>query len=367
MCNNAPSSGVAQLSADLVRIVLAGLVPDSTDMATRKRSSPSRLIRSAVVLSTTHNWGLSLASQLRFDCLVQSAHWSNSYIVLIFLKVMMQHLFSIFLAAFAAPISPALAARSARHAPGHLLQGRSFLCPVVCDDTWCCQIGQTCQEASEGDAPFECADPLFETTDEAFALGPLSSLVESIVTDNSAFISSLTSRFSLSLAPISITSLPDPPEETTVSEGPVVSETPEPATTTSNPAVTTQERTSSAAAVASATSETELSESASITSVARATTEAEVPSATSVSEASEAEPSNTPVETSTSLSSSETLETTTTTEGGDVVTSTAPSDQGDQPSSETITTTTSDGAAATAYPQWQRGIGVVGLAMAMMI
>src|SRR5689334_19004996 len=92
--------------------------------------------------------------------------------------------------ALATVVSLALAARPA--IPGNILQQRQdFLCPVVCDQTWCCLIGQTCQEASAGDAPFECADPLFETTESAFALGPLVTAVESIVSENNEFISSI--------------------------------------------------------------------------------------------------------------------------------------------------------------------------------
>ncbi|KAG9256521.1 uncharacterized protein F5Z01DRAFT_634104 [Emericellopsis atlantica] len=87
------------------------------------------------------------------------------------------------------------------------LEDRSSLCPVVCDDTWCCLTGQICQAASEGDIPYVCDDPLLAATESAFALGPLSIQVESVLSDNSAFISSLAATLSLTLT--FTTSLPD--------------------------------------------------------------------------------------------------------------------------------------------------------------
>ncbi|KAM0537196.1 hypothetical protein ACHAQF_005787 [Verticillium nonalfalfae] len=138
-------------------------------------------------------------------------------------------------ATIAVIIPAASASRSALRASRDSVQGRSFLCPVVCDNTWCCLTGQTCQESSDDDAPYECADPLFETTESAFALVPLSRQIESIIAENSLFLSSLTAELSLTLTFTPITTLPDPFEPTTVSARPVITESSIPPVTTTRP------------------------------------------------------------------------------------------------------------------------------------
>ncbi|KFH46780.1 hypothetical protein ACRE_024740 [Hapsidospora chrysogenum ATCC 11550] len=138
----------------------------------------------------------------------------------------------------------AWASRLAHRAPGDSLQERSLLCPVVCDETWCCQIGQICQEVSDGDAPYECGDLLLETTDSAFALVALSSEVNSVLSEGSALITSLTSELSLSLTFTETTSPPDPNKETMVPET-SPSKPSRPSTTTTTSSTETETTTAS--------------------------------------------------------------------------------------------------------------------------
>jgi hypothetical protein len=241
-------------------------------------------------------------------------------------------------AALATVISVALAARPAMQ--GNILQQRQdFLCPVVCDQTWCCLTGQTCQEASAGDAPFECADPLFETTESAFALGPLLTAVESIVSENNEFISSITAALSLTLTFPSVTALPDPPEETTPSQRPTPTEPSVPSTTTIPETGSTQESTPS-------------SGNPDVTSTQQA------PSSTETSDADTTEE-----ETPSSLETSDVESTiTTSTRSGSSVSTGAGSTRSFDP----IPTSALPAAAPKVLSPWQHGIVALGMAMAVV-
>ncbi|KAK0701199.1 hypothetical protein B0T21DRAFT_397607 [Apiosordaria backusii] len=80
-------------------------------------------------------------------------------------------------------------------------------CPVPCDSTWCCLTGQTCQQISNSDTPFECADPLLQTTDAPFALQTLGSIISSIRSDVVSLACSLDGVPSGSSCSITITPL----------------------------------------------------------------------------------------------------------------------------------------------------------------
>ncbi|KAM7208187.1 hypothetical protein V8F20_001467 [Naviculisporaceae sp. PSN 640] len=69
------------------------------------------------------------------------------------------------------------------------------LCPVLCGQGWCCLTGQNCKPISDSKPnsnPFECDDPLLQTTWEAYQGG----FVSSVVDDASRLISSLASVYS---------------------------------------------------------------------------------------------------------------------------------------------------------------------------
>ncbi|KAK0666052.1 hypothetical protein QBC41DRAFT_157167 [Cercophora samala] len=86
-------------------------------------------------------------------------------------------------------------------------QESPFLCPVPCDSTWCCLTGQTCQETSNSDIPYECADPLLQTTEEPFALETFISIISSIESDVVSLACSLEGVPSVSSCSITVTPL----------------------------------------------------------------------------------------------------------------------------------------------------------------
>ncbi|PNH30227.1 hypothetical protein VD0002_g1107 [Verticillium dahliae] len=244
-------------------------------------------------------------------------------------------------AAIAATVPTASASRSALRASRDAIQGRSFLCPVVCDTTWCCLTGQTCQESSDDDAPYECADSLFETTEAAFALVPLSRQIESIIAENSLFLSSLTAELSLTLTFTPVTTLPDLFEPTTVSDRPVITEPLTPPATTTLP-TSTSSRTQGDDDAAE-TGETSVT-ATSTTSTASRTISPSAESSSSSTAATVSGESGTATSTRTASISTET-----------------------SALSGPVTTTSSQGAAPTAQSQWQHGMAVVGLVIAAVL
>ncbi|KAK4172289.1 hypothetical protein QBC36DRAFT_338208 [Triangularia setosa] len=81
------------------------------------------------------------------------------------------------------------------------------LCPVPCDAIWCCLTGQTCQKISSLDIPFECADPLLQTTDVPFALQTFGPVISSIESDVVSLACSLEGVLSGSSCSITVTVL----------------------------------------------------------------------------------------------------------------------------------------------------------------
>ncbi|EEY23034.1 predicted protein [Verticillium alfalfae VaMs.102] len=243
-------------------------------------------------------------------------------------------------AAIAANIRTASASRSALRASRRSIQGRSFLCPVVCDNTWCCLTGQTCQESSDDDAP----------------------QIESIIAENSLFLSSLTAELSLTLTFTPITTLPDPFEPTTVSARPVITESSIPPVTTTRP--------TSTSATSSSTQDGDDATGTGETSVrAISTTSTASREISILSEITTTETESTAGTISPSVENSSSSVASTVSEQSGTVTSTRTASISTETSalSGPVTTTSSQGAAPTAPSQWQHGMAVVGLVMAAVL
>ncbi|KAG7142746.1 hypothetical protein HYQ45_000839 [Verticillium longisporum] len=262
-------------------------------------------------------------------------------------------------AAIVATVPTASASRSALRASRDAIQGRSFLCPVVCDTTWCCLTGQTCQESSDDDAPYECADPLFETTEAAFALVPLSRQIESIIAENSLFLSSLTAELSLTMTFTPVTTLPDLFEPTTVSDRPVITEPSIlPATTTLPTSTSSRTQGDDDAAETGETS---------VTATSTTSTASREVSTSPESTTTETESTTGTISPSAESSSSSTAATVSGESGTATSTRTASISTETSALPGPVTTTSSQGAAPTAQSQWQHGMAVVGLVMAAVL
>ncbi|CRK24955.1 hypothetical protein BN1723_013428, partial [Verticillium longisporum] len=221
---------------------------------------------------------------------------------------------------------------------------------------------QTCQEGSGDDAPYECADPLFETTESAFALVPLSRQIESIIAENSLFISSLTAELSLTLTFTPITTLPDPFEPTTVSNRPVI-------TVPSTPPATTTPPPSTSAATSTTQDDDDTTETGETSVRARSTTSTTSREISTSSKITTTETESATGTASTSVESSSSSAASTVSEESDTVTSTLTASISTETStlSGPVTTTSSQGAAPTAQSQWQHGMAVIGLVMAAVL
>ncbi|KAM7206036.1 hypothetical protein V8F33_000866 [Rhypophila sp. PSN 637] len=63
---------------------------------------------------------------------------------------------------------------------------RDILCPVPCNNKWCCYSGQKCIPNNDPAEPYQCDDPILQTTWLAFQKGYLSSILvdaSSVISD----------------------------------------------------------------------------------------------------------------------------------------------------------------------------------------